>query len=197
MIELIKPNINTKLISKRVSIIPVTKDFVTDKYVNWLNDKETNMFLEVRWKKQTKETIVNYINSIRKKKYCEVFAILDKNQKHIGNVAITDCQINTNKSAVYGLVIGDKVARSFGLGFDVSIMIIDYLFSINGINRIQESCFASNNAAHKLLERLGFVQEGVLRSKALLQNGKFDDSYVYGILKNEWLLKRPNFDFII
>ena len=61
-----KSNYNSIIKTRSTIIKPITENEITENYVSWLNDREINKFLEVRHTKQTKDKVVNYINSIRK-----------------------------------------------------------------------------------------------------------------------------------
>ena len=92
-----KSNYNSIIKTRSTIIKPITENEITENYVSWLNDREINKFLEVRHTKQTKDKVVNYINSIRKRNDCDMFAIFDAETKiHIGNLTITSFDTNSN-----------------------------------------------------------------------------------------------------
>jgi ribosomal-protein-serine acetyltransferase len=64
-------------------------------------------------------------------------------------------------------------------------LLIDYAFDELGMNRIEIRCAASNSRSRAIPERLGFLQEGILRQYEL-RNGVLHDFAVYGLLKSEW-----------
>lgn len=57
-------------------------------------------------------------------------------------------------------------------------------FNDFGLNRIEIQCATINAKSRAIPERLGFIQEGVLRSSEKV-NGRFLDHAVYGLLKIE------------
>ena len=69
----------------------------------------------------------------------------------------------------------------------VKIM-VDYLFLSKEIVRIQARTNVRNNPSQRVLEKAGFKREGTLR-KALFVRGKWADTYLYSILREEW--KKP------
>jgi [ribosomal protein S5]-alanine N-acetyltransferase len=63
--------------------------------------------------------------------------------------------------------------------------IIDFGFDEMGLHRIEGCPLAENARSRRVLEKLGFTQEGVLRQR-LHYRGKFLDHVYYGLLKDEW-----------
>jgi [ribosomal protein S5]-alanine N-acetyltransferase len=53
--------------------------------------------------------------------------------------------------------------------------------------RIQAFIEPDNIASQKLAEKSGFVREGLLR-KYECTNGKFDDLYMYSLLRDEYII---------
>ncbi|MBI4338805.1 MAG: GNAT family N-acetyltransferase [Chloroflexi bacterium] len=62
---------------------------------------------------------------------------------------------------------------------------LDYLFGVEGMNRIQIRAATGNTRSLAIPERLGFAFEGVQR-QAELVNGQFLDLAMYSMLKEEW-----------
>ena len=61
----------------------------------------------------------------------------------------------------------------------------DYLFLSKDIERIQAQTDPRNAASNRVLEKVGFKKEGMLR-KAFFMRGQWVDAYVYSILRDEW-----------
>ncbi|WP_064092797.1 GNAT family N-acetyltransferase [Rossellomorea aquimaris] len=64
--------------------------------------------------------------------------------------------------------------------------VLTYLFSTKEMNRIGATIVPHNKASSRVVEKLGFQQEGLLR-EYILQDGTMYDAYMYSILKKEWL----------
>lgn len=198
-INLLPININTVIKGQGIIIKPISEDEINESYVSWLNDPKINKFLEVRHKKQSIETIIDYINGLRSKIGCELFAIFTKKEHlYVGTLGLTDYNPN-NGYAVYGLMIGDTKAQMLGLGFggEATILIIEYLFQNPKIRKIWNGVVADNNQSWKLLEFLGFQREGVQREHVTLSSGEIRDVYMYGILRKEWSVNRARFEKIL
>ena len=61
---------------------------ITDNYISWLNDPIVNQYLEVRYKKQTKETVSNYINSFYREEEKYIWGVYH-DEKVIGTTNLT------------------------------------------------------------------------------------------------------------
>jgi RimJ/RimL family protein N-acetyltransferase len=84
--------------------------------------------------------------------------------------------------------VGFVLAKSFwGRGYMTEALstLIDYGFSVLNMNRIEADTDPRNLAATKLLERLGFVKEGQLRERWIVE-GEKSDSAMYGLLRRDW-----------
>jgi ribosomal-protein-alanine N-acetyltransferase len=58
-------------------------------------------------------------------------------------------------------------------------------FERMGLNRVDALVYVNNERSLRLLERLGFKQEGVLRDYFYL-DGQFHDHYLLSMLRREW-----------
>jgi [ribosomal protein S5]-alanine N-acetyltransferase len=61
---------------------------------------------------------------------------------------------------------------------------INYLFEFKSIHRIEAQVFSGHTRSIKLLEKLSFQQEGLMRQNFLIA-GKMEDSYLYSKLATE------------
>lgn len=89
-----------------------------------------------------------------------------------------------SRRAEVGFVLGKS---SWGRGYMTEALcaLLDYGFSTLDMNRVEADTDPRNLAAVKLLERLGFVKEGQLRERWIVDGAK-SDSAVYGLLRSEW-----------
>lgn len=84
-----------------------------------------------------------------------------------------------------GLVIGEKHLWGRGYGAEALRRAVDYCFEELSMNRIGAEVYATNPRSVRMLERVGFKREGVLRESVLKGDG-FVDEYAYGLLRREW-----------
>ena len=75
--------------------------------------------------------------------------------------------------------------RGKGYCTEATQLMVDYLFLSKDTMRIQAQTDPRNVASHKVLEKVGFKNEGTLR-KNLFMRGEWRDAYIYSILMEEW-----------
>ncbi|ABS60796.1 MULTISPECIES: GNAT family N-acetyltransferase [Fervidobacterium] len=109
-----------------------------------------------------------------------VFKINDRNEE-IGFVEFDVRVVNKNAYMTYFL---KKQYRGKGLGREMVKKAIDFAFNELNLNRITAEVYEYNTASIKILESLGFIQEGRLR-KAKFHNSRFWDIIVYGLLRED------------
>ena len=192
--KLLPVNVNKTFEGKYLIIKPITHNELNDRYLSWVNNKEINRYLEVRYKKQNIRNLINYINYLRKKNNCDLFAVFTReNLEHIGNCTITSYNSNGHGCAEFGVMVGNSDAKKMGLGTEIHIILLEYFFSDPEIFRMNAGMCSENIKSWKTLESLGYIREGVIRKNVLLADGKRSDSYLYGIFREEWLLRRKKF----
>jgi len=64
--------------------------------------------------------------------------------------------------------------------------VLKYGFEVMGLNRIQAIIDSENTRSVKLVRRLGFKKEGVLRQRSYF-NGQFRDDVCFSLLREEWI----------
>jgi RimJ/RimL family protein N-acetyltransferase len=86
--------------------------------------------------------------------------------------------------------IGFSLAPAYqGRGFAAEAVraVLDHLFRVRGLHKVSAECDARNIASARLLERVGFTREGLLREHTWIK-GEWTDDLLYGVLAEEWLL---------
>lgn len=76
---------------------------------------------------------------------------------------------------------------SWGQGFMTEALdaMLKFGFEDYGFNRIVAKVMTGNAGSIKVLQKLGFVQEGILR-ESLYKNGQYQDLIVFSVLKSEY-----------
>jgi len=111
--------------------------------------------------------------------------IEDRSGRRIG-IASIDRFDAQSRVARIGATILDPHERGKGLGTDAHRVLVSYLFRHRGLARIECFVGAGNSAARSVLKRLGFVEEGVLRSR-IYAHGQRHDVVACGLLAEDWV----------
>src|SRR6187551_2663119 len=172
---------NSFLEGNRIYISPLSRNDISDEYVNWFNDKEVCRDNSHATFPNTKKKTLAYIESLESSKDEIVFAIKwKKNNKHVGNIAIQKID-RINRSAELAIIIGDKNYWNKGIGSEAYTLLIDYGFNTLNLNRISSGQTVSNNGMIRVCEKMGMKKEGLLR-EVLFKNGKYVDAVIYSII---------------
>jgi RimJ/RimL family protein N-acetyltransferase len=83
-----------------------------------------------------------------------------------------------------GISLFDAGDRGRGLGTEAIRLLTRHLFEREGARRVQASTWIENHAMRRVFEKLGFVEEGVLRSYMPSERGR-DDYVLYAITDGE------------
>ncbi|MBA3826380.1 MAG: GNAT family N-acetyltransferase [Ktedonobacterales bacterium] len=74
---------------------------------------------------------------------------------------------------------------SQGIMNEAAKAVITYGFATLGLHRIEANIDMANARSQKLLLKLGFTYEGMLRERFVGRNG-FEDEHYFGLLADEW-----------
>ena len=148
------------------------------------NDPET-----LRWLSDTREISqsdqVNWFKELQTSKSSIRLAVrLLKSNDLVGVFRIDQLDL-LNKSANVGLDIS-LPHRRLGYAKETYLGMLEYFFRELKLNRLALITLATNIAAIKLYEELGFSREGILR-QAFIRDSLFVDAYQYALLKSEFL----------
>ena len=104
---------------------------------------------------------------------------------HIGDLGVA---LHENRMQAE---IGFTLAPAYqGRGYAAEAVrgMLDHLFRVRGLHKVSAEADARNIASARVLERVGFVREGLLRSHTWIKN-EWTDDLIYGLLADEWLLR--------
>ena len=148
-------NVNAiPLESKRLSYEKLDSNYLSDKYVNWMNDEAVIEYIESGGN-YTIEKLREYLLEQERKQILYWAIKIKVTNKHIGNIKIDPIN-HEEKSGVYGILIGDKNEWGKGYAFEASKEIIDYCFKKIGLEKIALGVNKENKIAIKLYKKLGF-----------------------------------------
>ena len=89
-----------------------------------------------------------------------------------------------NRKTSLGYWLG-KSFQGHGIMTKCCSTVISHAFNKLDLHRLEIHCAADNKKSRGVPERLGFIQEAILK-EAIQLNGKFKDRIIYRILSSEW-----------
>ncbi|HAS74481.1 MAG TPA: N-acetyltransferase [Clostridiales bacterium UBA8960] len=101
----------------------------------------------------------------------------------IGNITVVQYE-KENSACEIGYCIGSKFWNK-GIATEALQMVIDFLFSEIGVNRIFAKYDVLNPASGEVMKKCNMVYEGALRDEDF-KNNLFCTLGIYSILKREW-----------
>jgi ribosomal-protein-alanine N-acetyltransferase len=101
----------------------------------------------------------------------------------VGTIGFYDIS-KEHKRAILGVDL-DPAHWGKGLATEAVLALVRYGFEEMGLNRIEASADPENGHSIRLIERTGFVKEGVKRQLDWYK-GTFHDDVIYSVLRDDW-----------
>jgi len=108
----------------------------------------------------------------------------DKDKDLIGGINVSNVRRGAAQSASIGYWIGKKYSRK-GYMLEALKILLPSLFIDLRFNRIEAATLKNNEASRGLLEKVGFIKEGVCRSYLKI-DGKWQDHMMYSLINQEF-----------
>ncbi len=161
---------------ERVALGPLRRELLP-LYAKWINDLDVVRTLGrepmLPMTLEAEETW--YENAAKGSEKDALFTIYERATKRpIGNTGLHQIQ-HRNRTAVYGIVIGEKDCWGKGYGTETTRLVLDYAFTVLGLHAVSLHVFAYNERGLRAYERAGFKRAGRLREARRLGDGVHDE----------------------
>jgi RimJ/RimL family protein N-acetyltransferase len=103
--------------------------------------------------------------------------------KLLGTCALWGIHVQCRRAEI-GYILG-SLAWGKGYMHEALSALLDYGFAELDLNRVEADTDPRNDRSTRLLERLGFSQEGLFRERCIV-DGEVSDAAMYGLLRREW-----------
>ncbi|MDP5275414.1 GNAT family N-acetyltransferase [Chengkuizengella axinellae] len=169
----------------RLDLVKIDKEHV-QAYYEIMSKSEVTQYYGMDSLKNIEEAakIIEFFeNSFESKRGIRWAMILKETNQFIGTLGLNSLNMGTKKSE-----IGYEIHPSYwgkGITAEALTEVLTYSFQEFDLFRIGAVTFPDNIASNRLLEKLGFTNEGKLRGY-LYQNEQPHDAFIYSILKTEW-----------
>jgi RimJ/RimL family protein N-acetyltransferase len=112
-----------------------------------------------------------------------VLVIEDKDGVILGTIGLHNINWQ-DRVGVLGILIGAKDRWGQGIATEAEKLIVKHAFNI-GLHKVIADVYLPNKASARVLEKIGFQQEGQ-RRRHKFKNGEWLDVLEYGLLKEEF-----------
>ncbi|MGY3864863.1 GNAT family N-acetyltransferase [Aeromonas bivalvium] len=170
-----KKNIN-------ITIRNLTISDITHQYCNWLNDKETNKYLESRFTEWNMQSLLDYYHQ-KNKSELMLAIIEDDTGTHVGNVKVSAIDKNHHRAEI-GIIIGDKNLWGKGIATTAIGIVAEYCFDVLDIHKLTAGAYAENLASINAFISNGFIVEGQRKEHVLTPSG-WSDVVLLGKIKSQ------------
>jgi len=186
----IRPAYPAELLGNVCRVLPFGEEHQnSDRYLAWLRDFEVirTLNLPAYWSPVQKDEVRRYCAALRGSENDYFFAIaLRETGEFIGTLRAGHIDWRADIADI-GIMIGEKRVWGGGIAQDAIATLARWLFDVVEIRRITAGAMAANPAMIHVFEKLGFQQEGVLRSQDALPEGGYGDHILLGCLKSEFV----------
>lgn len=151
----------------------------------WLNDAEiTKYFTNLGAMPLSFEKLLQWYHNLTDNEMELHFSIFLKDHRHIGGAQLKMIDWK-NRSAEFGMFIGEKIHWGKGLGAQITRILVNYAFTTLNLHRLWLRVDPENLAAIKCYQKAGFVHEGIFRQE-VFRNNTYHDSWIMSLLQSEW-----------
>ncbi|MEU7001105.1 GNAT family protein [Nonomuraea sp. NPDC046570] len=176
------------LVGERVTLRPVGPEHV-DGLLDLLADPEVRRLTGSHADPAGREAATRWY-STRGEQSDRLDLAICVGEEYVGEVVLNELDGDNLSCNLRVALLG---ARVFGKGFgsEAIRLVLDHAFTTTPLHRISLDVFAFNDRARHVYEKLGFVEEGVLRD-ALRWGGEWHDSISMAVLRPDWATRgRP------
>jgi [ribosomal protein S5]-alanine N-acetyltransferase len=165
------------LISDRLSLQILNQSDISSPYIDWMNDRDVVRYTEQRFNLTTWDNTTFYINQMAESSV-DLFYGIYQDGMHVGTIKLG--AINAlHKTADLSYIIGAKEYWGLGIASSSIEAMIEIGFSKLDLVKISAGVYANNIGSSRVLEKNGFVLEGVRKVQFLYEDQRVD-GLLYG-----------------
>ncbi|OLY47980.1 ribosomal-protein-alanine N-acetyltransferase [Bartonella apis] len=130
-----------------------------------------------------KNHLERYIEGRKNGQFFVFFVFLNDNNNLIGGISLGNIRRGVVQSGEIGYWCGEKYS-GHGFMHESLELMVDFAFQQLKLHRLQAATIPTNIRSISLLEKCGFVREGLMRSYVKI-HGEWQDHYLYSLLETE------------
>jgi RimJ/RimL family protein N-acetyltransferase len=171
-----------KIIGDKIRLRPLKKEDLSNR-VRWFNDPDINKTLFLEENLQLDKTL-EWFDRVKNDDSRMDFAIDSMDGEPIGVAGLANIN-RTHRTAECYCIIGQRKFWGKGIGTEAHRIMFEWAFDKLGIEKIWADINPENIAILKVVERLGFKSEGLLRKDRII-GGRRVDVLRIGLLREEF-----------
>lgn len=166
-----------------VALGPLRRDLIPT-YTRWVNDlgtlrlfgghRPTTLDAEAKWYEAA--------SAAQDEAHFTVYALPDLRPVGTASLEAVD---HRNRTAVFGVLIGEPGDRNRGYGTEATRLILRYAFGVLGLSNVMLTVFEFNRAAVRAYEKAGFREFG-RRRRCQMADGRLRDVIYMEALADEF-----------
>ena len=162
-----------KLVGKKCYLSPCSVEDA-EKWAEWFNDLAVTLPLgDEAYTPSTPDSEREAISGIIKSK-AHIFNIGDlETDMPVGRCLLFNVD-HVNRSAMFGIFIGEKSYWGKGYGHEATKLLLDYGFNLLNLNSVMLGVFSFNERAMRSYKGVGFKEIGRRRQARIIGEQKFD-----------------------
>lgn len=150
-----------------------SRDFLTPWEPIWAADELSRSSFRRR--------VRHYLRDLREDMGYALFVFAADSGDLVGGLTLCNVRRGVTQACTLGYWIGEPYARQGYMTAAVRA-VIPFVFDSLELHRLEAACLPANTASVKLLEKTGFIQEGLAR-RYLKINGVWQDHLLYALLE--------------
>lgn len=167
----------TNIRGEKAALGPLEKKLLPE-YRRWINDFGTTRTLDMPPRPMTVEQEENWYQTNANSQSSIIFTIYALPElAPVGSAGLNNIDYR-NRSASFGIVIGEAGYRGRGIGTETTTLILDYAFTALGLHNVTLSVYEFNRAGLRAYEKAGFREIGRRRECRTMGGKVWDEIYM-------------------
>lgn len=166
----------------------ILREFMAEDWVQvhmYCSDEEVTRY--TYWGPNTEEQTREFVNAAIRSQFelprtTYEMVIADSSTGEV----MGNCCLQVEKS---NAELGYNISKAYwgkGIATEISRSMLEFGFRELELHRIYATCRPENTGSYRVMENIGMKREGHLREH-FMKNGKWQDSYLYSILRSEYV----------